>query len=169
MRVLSSLVPLVLTASAIAQLPAPPAALHDGRTQLLVALQPLTEKAALIFTGTVVQVDYPGPHDQRETVRIYFRVKDGIRGAHSAEVIEIREWKGLWTSGSPRYRAGEDYAMFCYRKNALGVTSPVGGDKGRILLQKNGKVDVRAMRLRGQQQVSYAEFVEIVRKLASTP
>ena len=127
----------------------------------------MAEKAGLIFTGTVIQADLPSRHDRRDTVSIYFRVLDGIRGTHSDEVIEIREWKGLWTSGEPRYRVGEKYAMFCYGKNILGVTSPVDGDKGRIRLGRNNEISLRAMRLRGRQDLSYADFLALVRKFTS--
>jgi hypothetical protein len=64
--------------------------------------------------------------DTVPTVQITFRVERAIRGTRSGQVLTIREWAGLGSSGE-RYRKGERLLLFLYTLSKLGLTSSVGG------------------------------------------
>jgi hypothetical protein len=57
----------------------------------------------------------------------------------NGEVLAVREWAGLWTSGD-RYRPGERLLLFLYRPSKLGLTSLVGGPLGRFPVDSVGNV-----------------------------
>jgi hypothetical protein len=130
-----------------------------------LSLEQLSQRAGIIFAGTVVEIDQPSETAQEQTpaislfMQITFRVDDGIRNANSGELITIREWAGLWRSGAgKRYRLGEKLLMFYYPPNASGTTSPVAGAAGRfpitaqdhIHITPEGKQSLfRSARLRG--------------------
>ncbi len=84
--------------------------------------------SAIIFRGHVLGVvteSFVAP-DEVASVRISFRVDDGIRGVSTGETLTIRQW----TTSSDEYRAGESLLLFLYAPSALGFTSPVGGNAG---------------------------------------
>lgn len=106
-----------------------------------VTFEALTRRAAIIFAGRVVKIEFPGEsrlEQGSETdpfVQITFQVDDGIRGAKSGDLITIQEWTGLWggkATAAQRYRVGEKVLIFYHRPNAAGITSPVGGAAGRF-------------------------------------
>jgi hypothetical protein len=106
-----------------------------------VTFEALTQRAAIIFAGRVVKIEFPGEpqlEEKSETdsfVQITFQVDDGIRGAKSGDLITIQEWTGLWggkAAAAQRYRVGEKVLIFYHRPNAAGITSPVGGTAGRF-------------------------------------
>jgi hypothetical protein len=67
-------------------------------------------------------------------LRVTFLVGDALRGANPGEPLTVSEWDGLWISGD-RYRVGEDLLLFLYPPSgALGLTTTVGGSRGRISL-----------------------------------
>jgi hypothetical protein len=154
-------------------------------------IQQITQRAALIFLGRVESIQWKhaaggGPGDR---VRITFRVLDGIRGAKTGEVVEVQEWSGLWAPGRERYRLGETVLLFLHAPSRLGLTSPVGGDAGRLEITPARRVLLspermtallpRSLRLQKQQvtveQVRsegiphYEHFARIVRELAGAP
>jgi hypothetical protein len=105
-----------------------------------VTLRQLTSNAEYIFVGRVKSVQYiPARSGRVATMRIRFQVEQGLRGVRSRSVLTIRQWAGLWDAGE-RYRTGERLLLFLYRPSKLGLTSPVGGARGRFTLDRNGQV-----------------------------
>jgi hypothetical protein len=52
-------------------------------------------------------------------------------------LVSIREGGGLWNYGQ-RYRSGERLLLFFYEPSRLGLTSPVEGSLGRIVVDSGG-------------------------------
>lgn len=104
-------------------------------------LYQLTRKAGYVFSGTVLSVK---PIEGRQgkvpnCVEVTFRVDKGIRGTKSGQTLTIREWGGLWNSRE-RYRPGERVFLFLYAPSRLGLTSPVGGDWGKLAVDNASRV-----------------------------
>lgn len=115
-----------------------PASVGQQRNQL--TLRQLTSRAGYIFVGRVKSVQYiPATSGHVATMKIRFQVEQGLRGVRSGSVLTIRQWAGLWDAGE-RYRTGERLLLFLYRPSKLGLTSPVGGFRGRFALDRNGQV-----------------------------
>ena len=104
-------------------------------------LRMLTQKSGYIFDGTVMSVERIAAvaPDSAAAVQITFRIEQAIRGVRNGEVLSIREWAGLWSSGD-RYRIGEWFLLFLYSPSKLGLTSPVGGPMGRFAVDSGGNV-----------------------------
>jgi hypothetical protein len=66
-------------------------------------------------------------------------VLEAIRGVRRGQVIQIREWGGLWDAGE-RYHKGEQVLLFLYPPGKAGLTSPVGGRGGRFQMDGAGRV-----------------------------
>jgi hypothetical protein len=116
----------------------PPGSLAQQRDHL--TLRQLTSNAGYIFVGRVKSVQHiPASSGHVPTMKIRFQVEQGLRGVRSRSVLTIRQWAGLWESGE-RYRPGERLLLFLYRPSKLGLTSPVGGVRGRFALDHNGQV-----------------------------
>lgn len=110
--------------------------------------QPLTLRrmihdSALIFSGTVLRVEHlrPQPNSSVEISHITFRVQNAIRGTRPGQVIQIREWGGLWNAGE-RYATGQRVLLFLYPSSKLGLTSPIGGTAGLFQIDKIGRVQI---------------------------
>ena len=94
----------------------------------------LATHAAVVFRGTVLSVEpVATAPDALPTVRIRFRVTEAFRGAGLGQELTITEWQGLWTTGD-RYRVGEDALLFLYPAAVSGLTSPVSGQSGHIVI-----------------------------------
>lgn len=108
-----------------------------------VTLRETLRDSALIFSGTVLKVEHvpTDPNRALPITRIRLRVENAIRGARPGQVIEIREWAGLWNAGE-RYRVGEHVLLFLYPASKLGLTSPVGGTAGRFRVENGGTVQI---------------------------
>lgn len=119
----------------------------------LPSLGLLARHSGLIFSGTAIRVEHLNPahlnpaHLNTDvsravaSTRITFRVQTAIRGVRPGQIIQIREWDGLWNSGE-RYRLGERVLLFLYPASRLGLTSPVGGRLGRFQVDDAGRVEV---------------------------
>ena len=107
-------------------------------------LYPILGASERIFAGTVLQVQHlnASPASTLACTSIRFRIDEAIRGVRQGQVLEIREWAGLWQSGE-RYRPGERLLLFLYPPSKLGLTSPVGHSAGRFPLDKDGRVLLR--------------------------
>jgi hypothetical protein len=94
-----------------------------------------------VFSGTVLNVAHANSTSSSSlaTTSIRLRVDEPIRGVHKGQVLEIKEWAGLWQAGE-RYRTGERVLLFLYPPSKLGLTSPVGHQAGRFLIDKSGNV-----------------------------
>lgn len=161
-----------------------------GRTRANKApdLQQITQRAGMIFLGRVEKVEWKHAPagGSADRVRVTFQVLDGIRGARAGERVIVEEWSGLWTPGHDRYQPGETLFLFLYPRSRLGLTSPVGGDSGRIEITPTQRVVLspdrastllpRSLRLlknqkaaqtlRDQHSSAYARFAQVVRELA---
>ena len=96
-------------------------------------LRQFARDAGIIFSGAVERVERvaPAPGDIG-TVRVTFRVAEALRGAAPGETLTISEWDGLWHAGD-RYRVGEHLLLLLYPPSGeLGLTTPVGGELGRL-------------------------------------
>lgn len=128
------------------------------------SLEELSQRAGIVFAGTVVKIEMPTESSAESTrlVHITFRVDDGILNATSGDSITISEWAGLWRQGAgQRYRQGERLLMFYYRPSPSGATSPVGGSAGRFAISARDQIHLtaehkqllfRSARLRGFEQ-----------------
>jgi hypothetical protein len=125
-----------------------------GQSSLAKPLQPassdlrrLNLNSGYIFDGTVLSV-HAAQNDAGDvaTVQITFRVEQAIRGTRAGQILTIREWAGLWSSGE-RYHPGERLLLFLYNPSKLGLTSPVGGGAGRFAVDSGGNALIEAGRL----------------------
>jgi hypothetical protein len=95
----------------------------------------------MIFSGTVLSVEtQPAGKDRPiPLILIKFRVDRAIAGVQKGQVLPVREWTGAW----PTHRAmrgGEHLLIFLYPPSRLGLTSPVGGSLGQVLLSSRGEI-----------------------------
>jgi hypothetical protein len=120
-----------------------PAEAGGQRGELLrpTEFQALLRPAGYVFAGRVSAIEYLHPKANNEvaTVRITFRVEQGVRGTNSGSTLTIREWAGLWNAGE-RYRIGERLFLFLYPPSRLGLTSIVGRGMGRFAVGPTGTV-----------------------------
>lgn len=103
----------------------------------------IVRDSAQIFAGTVLSVEHSSlpSGNARGFTRVRFRVQNAIRGVRAGQVLEVREWSGLWNAGE-RYRVGENVLLFLYPASKLGLTSPVGGAAGRFRVDKTWRVQI---------------------------
>jgi hypothetical protein len=104
-------------------------------------IRPLVRAAGVIFSGRVSSVRLipaalPGTVT---TVEVHFRVEHGFRGVRDGSDLAIREWPGLWAA-QPRYRVGERVTLFLYPPSSAGLTSWVGGPRGRLAVDSGGRI-----------------------------
>jgi hypothetical protein len=115
----------------------------------------LSRSAGMIFSGTVlgVETQRAGKDRPLPLVLTKFRVDRAIAGVQSGQVLTVREWAGAW----PLHRAmrgGLRLLIFLYPPSRLGLTSPVGGPLGQVVLDSRGEIvrtDVPDKRLRRTQ------------------
>jgi hypothetical protein len=143
-----------------------------------VTLRQIVGSAGYIFSGTVTGIEFAQPTrpDEVATVRLTFRVEEGIRGVRSRQSLVIREWAGLWNAGE-RYRVGQRIVLALYSPSKLGLTSPVGGALGRFSLDSGGFLVVPPEQnhmlasdpaigswLKGKDRVSGRSFARMLRR-----
>ncbi len=142
------------------------------------SLHQMAAMAGYIFAGTVTAVEQvPATHSNEvETVRVTFRVEEGVRGVRSRQALTIREWAGLWNAGE-RYRVGEHVVLMLYPPSRAGLTSPVGGVMGRFALDQEGNLATQSAEalaqdpvagrwLRGKNHISGRDFARVLRRVA---
>ena len=114
---------------------------NPQRPPVIPQLPQLANKSGYIFSGTVKSVEriQPRTPDSVPVMQITFQVEHGFAGVSSGRDLVIREYAGLWQSGD-RYRPGERLMLFLYPPSKLGLTSPVGGPRGRYLLDPGGRI-----------------------------
>ncbi len=90
-------------------------------------------QAGVIFVGEVLSVT---PHTSftqgTGTVEIAFRIDQPIHGCDGQSTYTLREWAGLWTGGTQRYKPGQRLLILLHAPSASGLSSPVGGQGGVI-------------------------------------
>lgn len=101
----------------------------------------LSRSAGMVFAGTVLGVEtQPAKNDRPvPTIQVRFRVDRAIAGVQPGQVLTIREWAGAWSTHRGM-RTGQRMLLFLYPPSRLGLTSPVGGSLGQVMLDPNGKV-----------------------------
>ena len=141
------------------------------RSHPLTAHQ-MVRDSALIFAGTVLNVDHSTTSSGKEgaITRIRFRVQNAIRGVRFGQVLEIREWGGLWTTGE-RYQRGENVLLFLYPASKLGLTSPVAGAAGHFRVDKSWHMKVGndtplPRPVSRQRELTVREFATAIRREA---
>jgi hypothetical protein len=72
-------------------------------------------------------------------IPLRFHVDTAIAGVEAGQVLTIYEWAGA-ESLRPPMQTGERLLLFLYPRSRLGLTSPVGGAQGQILLNATGIV-----------------------------
>jgi hypothetical protein len=131
-------------------------------------VQQMVRSSGLIFSGEVMKVEHltnPGERAAAITC-ITFRVENAVRGVRRGQVLQIREWQGLWNAGE-RYQPGEHVMLFLYPKSKLGLTSPVGGPAiGRYRVDQSGQVLPKAPFVAPVKPTTIRNFTAIVQRIA---
>jgi hypothetical protein len=111
----------------------------SGGTQSVTdVLHQMSDRADVIFMGQVLTVRLPeGAGPASGIVEIEFRVDQAIRGCKSGQPYVLREWGGLWTGSSGRYRVGQRLLMLLHAPSRGGMSSPVGGLDGAIPIRQS--------------------------------
>ncbi len=119
----------------------------------------IARSSALIFSGKVLSVDrQPGNSVSPATTLVQLQVLKAIRGVRRAQVIQIREWGGLWDAGE-RYHKGEQVLLFLYPPGKAGLTSPVGGRGGRFEMDGGSRVRLKGNGNRPSRMVPVRTFI----------
>jgi len=126
---------------------------NPQRPPVIPHLPQLANKSGYIFSGTVKSVDRITPTSANSVpvMQITFQVEHGYAGVHSGRDLVIREYAGLWQSGE-RYHPGQRVMLFLYPPSKLGLTSPVGGARGRYLLDPRGRIIINPPRSPGSSR-----------------
>jgi len=101
----------------------------------------MSRVAGMVFSGTVLGVEEQ-PMGKGRPFRLIltsFRVDRAIAGVQQGQVVTVREWAGAW----PLHRAmrgGQRLLIFLYPPSRLGLTSPVGGALGQVVLDSRGAI-----------------------------
>jgi hypothetical protein len=103
----------------------------------------MSRSAGMVFSGTVLGVEEQfGGKDRPLPVMVTkFRVDRAIAGVQPGQVLTVREWAGAW-SMHRAMRSGQRMLIFLYPPSRLGLTSPVGGSLGQVMLDLRGEVVV---------------------------
>jgi hypothetical protein len=126
---------------------------------------PILRDSAKIFSGTVLRVEHRNSDSSSAlaTTRIVFRVDEGIRNVRRGQVVEVKEWAGLWQSGE-HYHRGERVLLFLYPASKLGLTSPVGSRSGRFRVDRAGRVIVKGPVGKAAQRIEIRRIVAGIRQ-----
>jgi len=130
-------------------------------------LRHMIRDSGRIFAGAVIKIERvdPGPTSGIATIQITFRGEDPIRGVRRGQVLQIREWSGLWQTGES-YRVGERVLLFLYPPSKLGLTSPVGGTSGRLQIDRKRRVDLKNASGSGLRRIELKTFAAALRRAA---
>ncbi len=105
----------------------------------------LARRAGMIFAGTVLTSSPATPITDRAvtgappfSVELRFRVDRAIAGVEAGQILTIHEWTGAASMHRPM-SGGEHVLLFLYPPSRLGLTSPVGGSLGLVILDAAGE------------------------------
>jgi hypothetical protein len=95
----------------------------------------------MIFSGTVLGIEAEPAQEGRPLPLIVtkIRVNFAIAGVQPGQVVTVREWSGAW-SMHRAMRSGQRMLIFLYPPGRLGLTSPVGGPAGQVVLDARGEI-----------------------------
>ena len=119
----------------------------------------LSRSAGMVFSGTVLSVERrPATRDRPlALILTRFRVDRAIAGVRRGQVLIVREWAGAW----PLHRAmrgGQRLLIFLYPPSRLGLTSPVGGPLGQVVLDARGEIVPTSAAEAGDSEASPARL-----------
>ncbi len=113
--------------------------------------QQLSRRSGMIFTATVLASTTPSaekrvPKLQPATIdhlspaqtEVRFHVDEPIAGVKRGQIVSMHEWSGAASRHRP-LAPGERVLLFLYPPSRLGLTSPVGGERGVFALDSSGK------------------------------
>jgi hypothetical protein len=132
---------------------------------IAVSSRPIVRVSGVIFSGTAVNVEHLKPAGSPGITQTTFRVENAIRGVRHGQLVKIREWEGLWSTGE-RYRVGERVLLMLYPNSKLGLTSPVGGALGRYQVDQAGRVLIPDGVGHRPRPVKMREFAASLRRAA---
>ena len=119
----------------------------SATTVLPLSLQQLSDRAELIFYGSVLENEViRDGNNSRIATLTRFQVHDLIKGqaadTHTIKQIggEIAGGRTLRIHGVPRYEVGESYVIFLPRPSSLGFSSPVGLQQGNFTVTETDGV-----------------------------
>ena len=114
----------------------------------------ISRRAGMIFAGTVLAAAAQTGTTQTGTIQttatdrvppgttpalqLTFRVDQAIAGVEPGQILTIHEWAGAWSRQRPMYK-GQHVLIFLYPLSRLGLTSPVGGSIGQVVLDPSGE------------------------------
>jgi hypothetical protein len=97
----------------------------------------LSQRAGMIFTGTLLPATAsPAPQTPPRS-QLRFRVDHAIAGVEPGQILTVHQWTGASSMHRPM-RSGQHILLFLHPESPLGLTSPVGGSSGQILLDSTG-------------------------------
>jgi hypothetical protein len=101
----------------------------------------MSRLSGMIFSGTVLGIEAEPAQEGRPLPLIVtkFRVNFAIAGVQPGQVVTVREWSGAW-SMHRAMRSGQRMLIFLYPPGRLGLTSPVGGPAGQVVLDARGEI-----------------------------
>ncbi len=101
----------------------------------------MSRASGMIFSGTVLEIEAQPVRKGRPLplVVIKFRVNLAIAGVQRGQVVTVSEWSGAW-SMHRAMRSGQRVLIFLYPPSRLGLTSPVDGSAGQVVLDSRGEI-----------------------------
>jgi hypothetical protein len=101
----------------------------------------MSRVAGMVFSGTVLGVEEQRTGKGRpfRLILTKFRVDRAIAGVQTGQVLTVREWAGVW-SMHRAMRRGEHMLILLYPASRLGLTSPVGGSLGQVVLDSRDEI-----------------------------
>lgn len=119
----------------------------------------LSRRAGMIFAGTVLTAppatpiaDRAAAGPPRFSIELRFRVDRAIAGVEGGQILTIHEWAGAASMHRPM-SSGQHVLIFLYPPSRLGLTSPVGGSLGVVILDAGGEYVSRNELLRRDEMV----------------
>ena len=105
-------------------------------------LESLISQSGMIFSGTVIAVETGTKDRQMNLFMTYytFRINDGIYGVDS-DTVRIKQYGGeangkkFYPKGIPRFEKGEEVLVMLYPPSKIGMTSTVGREQGKFIVQ----------------------------------
>jgi hypothetical protein len=107
---------------------------------LPLSLEQLSQRATLVFYGTVIDNRSIVEEERRLVTLTTFRVNRLVKGktgpTHTIKQIggTLSNGRSLHVQGVPRYDIGEEYVVFLPSASRLGFTSPLGLQQGNFMV-----------------------------------
>ena len=115
-------------------------------------IESLIQQSGMIFAGKVIDIQ-TGTKERRMNLYMTtytFEVLDPIYGVEG-DTLRIKQYGGVaagrkfYPPGVPRFEQGEEVVVMLYPTSAIGMTSSVGKDQGKFLVQKDSVMGVRVV------------------------